>query len=196
MPALKNRRWELYAVNLAKGGLSDTDAHEAAGYKRNRCNAGRLKTNENIQSRVMELKRLSVVDSEVEVDDVLREMICRAFYNVAEFFTQDNDDGELEMKPLADLTDAQQRALIIKYTVGRDGEVITQVTFADKDKALDQLARHLQMFKDTLVIENVFRVVQEMSDEDLAREFRQLEPAIRIAAGFDYHPGDGAKAVN
>jgi len=54
MPALKNPKWELFAQELAKGATADA-AYVAAGYKANRCNAARLKTNENILTRVAEL---------------------------------------------------------------------------------------------------------------------------------------------
>ncbi len=50
--------------------------------------------------------------------------------------------------------------------------------FADKQRALDSLARHLQMFKDMLVVENVFRVVHEMTDDELDRRLAELERAL------------------
>ena len=62
-------------------------------------------------------------------------------------------------------------------------------TFANKSKALDQLARHLQMFKDTVVVENVFQVIQEMSDEELDRRIRELEDA--IAGQATLNPASG-----
>ena len=55
MPSLPNQRWELYAQALAAGKSND-EAYEAAGYAKNRCNASRLKTNENIRNRVSELQ--------------------------------------------------------------------------------------------------------------------------------------------
>ena len=45
-------------------------------------------------------------------------------------------------------------------------------------KALDSLARYLQMFTETLVVENVFRVVQEMDDDELDRRLAELERAL------------------
>ena len=104
-------------------------------------------------------------------------MICCALYNPADFFDQDKD-GNLTLKPLDKLTEDKQRVLEVVLTKKRDGEVVTRITFADKSKALDQLARHLQMFKDTPIVENVFRVIQEMSDEELDRRIRELEDAI------------------
>lgn len=176
MPILRNTRHEAFAQNLAKG-MSATEAYAAAGYKPNRKNAQRLRTNEGIQERVRELMAPAVEETEIEVARVLKEMICCALYNPADFFDQDKD-GNLVLKPLDELTEDQQRVLEVVLTKNRDGEVVTRITFADKSKALDQLARHLQMFKDTVVVENVFQVIQEMSDEELDRRIRELEDAI------------------
>ena len=55
MPALRNQRQELFAHALAQGKTADK-AYENAGYRRNRHNASRLKTNETIIARVLELQ--------------------------------------------------------------------------------------------------------------------------------------------
>ena len=47
--------------------------------------------------------------------------------------------------------------------------------FANKQRALEGLARHLQMFKDTVVVENVFQEIQDMSDEELERRVAELD---------------------
>ncbi len=57
--------------------------------------------------------------------------------------------------------------------------------FADKQKALDSLARHLQMFKDMVIVENVFRIVNEMDDDELDRRLAELERAYRAATTLD-----------
>ncbi len=46
-------------------------------------------------------------------------------------------------------------------------------------------ARYLQMFKNTLVVENVFRVVQEMDDDELDRRLAELERAFNEATTLD-----------
>ena len=58
MPVLNNKRHEAFAQGLAKGLTAD-EAYERAGYKRNRKNASRLKTNEDIGARVVELQSLA-----------------------------------------------------------------------------------------------------------------------------------------
>ena len=55
MPMLTNSRHERFAQGLAQGKTAD-EAYKRAGYKENRCNASRLKTNEHISSRVAELQ--------------------------------------------------------------------------------------------------------------------------------------------
>jgi hypothetical protein len=52
---LKNTRHEAFAQALAKGSTVDA-AYTEAGYKPNRKNASRLKTNEGIQKRVADLQ--------------------------------------------------------------------------------------------------------------------------------------------
>lgn len=54
MPALPNARHERFAQGLAQGKTAD-EAYQEAGFKQNRHNASRLKTNETIRARVEEL---------------------------------------------------------------------------------------------------------------------------------------------
>lgn len=55
MPVLPDPKHEAYAQALARG-LSGDKAYIEAGYKPNRGNASRLKSNENIKARVAELQ--------------------------------------------------------------------------------------------------------------------------------------------
>jgi hypothetical protein len=55
VPVLTNPRWEIYAQGLAQGKTSD-DAYSSAGYNPNRKNATRLKTNQDVITRVVELQ--------------------------------------------------------------------------------------------------------------------------------------------
>ncbi len=54
-----------------------------------------------------------------------------------------------------------------------------------KRKAIDSLGRYLQMFKDTVIVENVFRIVHEMDDDELDRRLAELERALREAKTLD-----------
>ena len=55
MAPLKNQRRELFAQALARGNTAD-DAYAEAGFSPNRGNAARLKANEDILARVLELQ--------------------------------------------------------------------------------------------------------------------------------------------
>lgn len=54
MPALANARHERFAQNLSKG-MSADEAYREAGFKENRHNASRLKTNETVTVRLQEI---------------------------------------------------------------------------------------------------------------------------------------------
>ncbi len=77
------------------------------------------------------------------------------------------------------------RAIIAFRPVQIDGKRMWEVKFADKQKALDSLGRYLQMFKDTVIVENVFRVVHEMDDDELDRRLAELERALGEAKTLD-----------
>ena len=77
-----------------------------------------------------------------------------------------------------------------------DGNRMWEVKFADKQKALDSLGRYLQMFKDTLVVENVFRIVHEMDDDELDRRLSELERAYNDAKTLDPPTGEGPKSIH
>jgi phage terminase small subunit len=75
MPALENRRHELFAQALARGETA-TAAYAAAGYAPNDGNAIRLKGNERISTRVAELQERSAIKVEMtamDIVDMLRE---------------------------------------------------------------------------------------------------------------------------
>ena len=176
MPILKNTRHELVAHNLARG-LSQEEAYAAAGFKPHRGNAARMSANESIQARVRELMAPAVEAVEVSVERVLLEMTRLAFYDLTEVL--DVGDNRITMRDPTSLPEDLRRAIIGIKSVQVGEDLHYEYKFADKQKALDQLARHLQMFKDTLVVENVFQVIQEMPDDELDRRIRELECAIK-----------------
>ncbi len=73
MPVLPNQRHERFAQELVKGKTAD-EAYELAGYERNRKNASRLKTKEDIQARMRELQRPAAARAEVTVQTILDEL--------------------------------------------------------------------------------------------------------------------------
>jgi len=114
----------------------------------------------------------------------------RRFYDITQILNVD-DQGNVTMRDPTSLPQDLRRAMVGIKQVQIDGNRVWEVKFADKQKALDSLARYLQMFKDTLVVENVFRVVQEMDDDELDRRLAELERAYRDAKTLDPPTGEG-----
>lgn len=73
MPALKNSKHERFAQALARG-LSQVDAYEAAGYRRNRGAASRLAEDVSICKRLAELQSRVAARVEITAADLLQEL--------------------------------------------------------------------------------------------------------------------------
>ncbi len=184
MPILKNARHERFAHNLAKG-MSATEAYEKAGYKATGHSAevagARLLRNVEVRNRIAELMAPAIKATELSVERVLAEMKRLAFYDMTAVL--EVTDGKITMRDPASLPEDLRRAIVGIKPVG-DG-LQYECKFADKQKALDSLARHLQMFKDNVIVENVFRIVNEMDDDELDRRLRELEHALGLATTLD-----------
>jgi hypothetical protein len=73
MPILENQRHEEFARGLAKGLTSD-EAYQQAGFKANRGNATRLKANESVRKRVLELQATVVERTLVTIESLTEEL--------------------------------------------------------------------------------------------------------------------------
>jgi len=73
MPTLQNSRREKFAQELA-AGHSAVEAYKRAGYKPNYGNCIRLKGNESISARVLELQHRGAVRAEVTVASLVQEL--------------------------------------------------------------------------------------------------------------------------
>ncbi len=163
--------------------MSATKAYEKAGYKRNDGSAGRLHRNAQVQERIAELMAPAVEATQATVERVLKELVRLAFYDLTVIFESEN--GRLAMKNPRNLPEDLRRAIVgIKPVEVGDG-LQYECKFADKQRALESLARHLQMFKDTVIVENVFRIVNEMDDDELDRRLAELERALGKAKTLD-----------
>ncbi len=103
------------------------------------------------------------------------EMVRLAFYDMTAIL--DTSNGRIAMKDPRELPEDLRRAIVAFKPVQVGDGLQYECRFADKQKALDSLARHLQMFKDTVIVENVFRIVNEMDDDELDRRLAELERA-------------------
>ncbi len=117
-----------------------------------------------------------------------------AFYDPTQIL--DTVDDMIVMKDPRALPEDLRRAITAIKPVDAGKGLQYECKFADKLKALEGLARHLQMFKDTVVVENVFRVIQDMSDEELDRRLAELEDALDQGASPTSSPGTGPKIVH
>ena len=194
MAVLKDVRHEKYVHNRLNGMTID-NAYVAAGFKRNRSNAARMNAYEHIQARMAELAAPAVKETEATVGRVLREMTRLAFYDMTGVITVEDD--RLTLRDPTKLPDDLRHAITgIKPVETSDGTRQYECRFADKQKALDSLARHLQMFKDTVVVENVFRVVSEMDDDELDRRIAELERSLAEASTLDPAGGEGSASIH
>ena len=198
MPVLKNARHERFAQNKAKG-KSTGPAYTAAGYKATGHSAevagGRLLKNVEVRNRIAELMAPAIEAAEASVERVLREMTRLAFYDMTAIF-EVQDDGKITLRDPTSLPEDLRRAIVAIKPVRVGDDLQYECKFADKQKALDSLARHLQMFKDMVVVENVFRIVNEMDDDELDRRLTELERAFGEATTLNPAPGEGPASIH
>ncbi len=95
------------------------------------------------------------------------------------------------MKDPRGLPEDLRRAIVAIKPIEVGDELQYECKFADKQRALDSLARHLQMFKDMVIVENVFRIMTEMDDDELDRRLTELERAFDQATTLDPVAGEG-----
>ena len=114
MPKLKNARHELFAQGLAKG-IVDHIAYVEAGFKLNRGNASRLKTNENIQKRVAELQENAADKAEWTAADRL--LSLKAIHDA-----QARKDPRVSIAAIAEANKMQGSHAPAKKELGEPGE--------------------------------------------------------------------------
>lgn len=193
MPELNDPRRERYCQNRIKG-MNIIDSFVAAGYARNTGNAGRCERRPEVQARIAELAQAHAGLALVTAERVLEELSRLAYYDLTQIL--DVRDKKVAMKDPTTLPEDLRRAIVAIKPVQIGEELQYECKFADKQKALDALGRHLQIFKDTLVVENVFRVVNEMEDDELDRRLTELELALAQGASLDSAPGEGEETVH
>ncbi len=215
MAILQNARHERFAQNLVKGmsateayekaGYKPNDQN-AARLTRNdevraRCAelmAPAVKATELSVERVLkELTRLAfydmtavleVTDGKITMRDPasLPEDLRRAIVGIKPVEVGNDLQYECRFADKQKALDSLARRAIVRIKPVEVGDGLQyECKFADKQKALDSLARNLQMSKDMVIVENVFRVVNEMDDDELDRRLRELERAIGKATTLD-----------
>jgi phage terminase small subunit len=150
MGILPNAKHEAFAQALAKGQSAD-DAYVSAGFKYNRGNASRLKTNENIVKRVAELMQPAVQETQIEASRILQEFARIGLSDIRSLFTPDGDLRSIHQ--LDDVTAAAVASVEVVTRAGppdnegnRPVELLHKIKFWDKNAALDKLAKHLAIY--------------------------------------------------
>ena len=164
MPILTNPRHERFAQELAKG-KSATEAYASAGFTGHRQNAARMMTNDDVAARVREIVEAGAARAEVTVERVLREYARIGFADIRKavrwrslISEVGEDDEGLPLTRAANEValvgseeiDEDTALAIAEIAQTKDGAL--KVKLHSKLGALDSMARHLGMFKDSLSI--------------------------------------------
>lgn len=177
MPILKNSRHELYCRGVAEGKTSD-QAHTDAGYAPNRCNAARLKSNKNIQARILELQERSFKRHDITVDRILEEYAKIGFSDPRKLF--DADGNPIPPHKLAtDIAGAVTGIDWVTRMVDGEEKLVPRYKVADKRPALRDMGQHHDMFTEDITIKAEVEH-KTVSDLELARRLGFL-----LAKGAD-----------
>ena len=176
--------------------LNATQAAVRAGYSKKTAQeqSSRLLSKVKVRAYIAELMAPAVEAAALSVERVLKEMTRLAFYDMTAVL--EVTDGKIKLRDPTSLPEDLRHAIVgIKPVEVGDG-LQYECKFADKQKALDSLARHLQMFKDMVIVENVFRIVNEMDDDELDRRLTELERAYGEATTLNPAPGKGPASLH
>ena len=143
MPTLKNQRQEVFSQNLTKGMTGDK-AYVEAGYKPNRHNASRLKTNETIKNRVAEIRQEHAHALLLERQSIIAALL-------------DNVEKALGYKPVR---------------IGKEG-LETFVYRGDvANNALKTAGQELGLFLEKTEVSHRYAKYDELTEAELIRQIR------------------------
>ena len=142
--------------------LNATQAYIRAGYLVKsdsvaKVMAARLLTNDNVDKAIQQAIKDREARTNITQDKVLTELGNLGFSNMVDYAEWDGDG--VRLRPSSELTRGQTAAVLevsehrtVTTKISKDGDVFetvnTQVKFklADKEGALDKIARHLKMY--------------------------------------------------
>lgn len=107
--------------------------------------ASRLLSNAKIQVEIAKAMEDRGKRTGITQDRVLAELSAIAFAKATDYVEVD-DDGSVKIKPTAELTEEQKKA-IASIKEGANG---IEIKLTDKTKVLEMLSRHLGLFNDKL----------------------------------------------
>lgn len=136
-------RQAAFAAAYAKHGVAERAAVEAGYSKRTaRAQAARLLANVGIKAEVARLQAKATAVAEVDVARVVKELSIIGFGDLAEFVEW--GPSGVKLKESAGL-DIERRRAVVEVSQGQHG---IKIKLADKNSALEKLARYLGMFVD------------------------------------------------
>lgn len=164
---------ELFVKEYLKD-LNKTQAYIRAGYKCKNENvaaasAVKLLRNPKIMKKIQEEMQKREHRTEVTQDRVLKEIAHLAFTDRTGIVNLESN--RVIIKDFSELT-PEQRACIAGVKEGKFG---IEVTFYNKEKALEMLGRHLGMFSDKLKVEGEMKVsnpISQLTTEELRELIR------------------------
>jgi len=133
-----------------------------AGYSENGAEqtAVRLLSYNNVKNEIARKMRGLAERINISQEDVAQEMALMAHVDFSEFYDVDENTGEVKVKPLKHLRAGCSRVIkkIKTTTIKRESasgailetETKTELELYDKNKALENLGRHLGMFNDSI----------------------------------------------
>lgn len=145
---------EAFARNYVANGFNGFQAAVKAGYAEEsaRVEASRLLTNANVAAFIEELKKPVVAKSRRGAEDVYRQAENAAFFDVRKVLKVRGNSVEFSVDDFAQLNEEDAQMIqAIEQKVTMYGTTI-KVTFLDKLKALEMLARFNGMNKDKLEV--------------------------------------------
>ncbi len=154
MPALKDARYEAFALALARGApIAKTFAAIYPGERNAKTcgeKAARLHAKPAIKQRIAEIKAQLAVKTPITAQRVLEEMAKIAFSNIGDFF--DLDENGVPRINMAKVT-KDQMAIVSEITIEeKNGEPKVRFKLHDKRAALSDLGKHFGLFKDKLEV--------------------------------------------
>lgn len=122
--------------------------------------ASRLLSNAKIQVEIAKAMEDRGKRTGITQDRVLAELSAIAFAKATDYVEVD-DNGIVRIKPTAELTDEQKKA-IASIKEGANG---IEIKLTDKTKALEMLSRHLGLFNDKLNVNvEAIEIIEDIGD--------------------------------
>ena len=168
MPPLLNPKQEFFAHEVAMG-KTQIEAYALAGYTESASNACTLAARPDVQARIEEIKSIIAARAQITGQRVLAELARIGFADITE--TVKIIDGKVQVNDTASLS-ADIRAAIAEISQGRDG---IKVKLHDKRAALENLGKHLGLFKENIDL-NVNVSLADLVNGSYKLERGELQP--------------------